>query len=211
MKLRYACPSCGAEVNFRLQSAVMAVCAYCGGILVRDSDSLRSIGKSSIDPPDLTPLQVGTMGKYKNINFTIVGRQRFDWSDGFWNEWTVLFDDQRVAVLEESQGFFMMLFPVHTGVPDVHNPDANLGFEFKYMGKTMTLSDIKDAKLTFVQGEFNSSFTMNSVHKSYDFTGPSGEFATLDLSKNVSRFLVGDTVDLEKLDLTNLKQLSGWT
>jgi hypothetical protein len=61
-------------------------------------------------PPDLSPLQIGTHGEFDGLAFTLLGRVRFAYDEGSWNEWFALFSDNRYGWVAEAQGFFMVSF-----------------------------------------------------------------------------------------------------
>ena len=67
-------------------------------VAVRDGRPISTYmwGKASL-PFDVSPIQIGTMGTFEGVGFTVIGRVRWGWTDGSWNEWLLLFDDGRDA------------------------------------------------------------------------------------------------------------------
>ncbi len=110
MSKNFSCPACGGEVSFQSVASIFSVCPYCRMMLVRKDLNVETYGKMAELPPDTSVLQIGTSGKYQNKSFSLVGRVRQSWSDGFWNEWYALFDDTTEGWLAEAQGFYMMSF-----------------------------------------------------------------------------------------------------
>ena len=108
------CPSCGADIRFQSAVAVMAVCGYCKSTLVRHDLELENIGKMAALLADASPLQLGTQGRYRDKPFTVVGRIQLRYSQGLWNEWYILFADQRGGWLGEMLGNYVVTFPVKT-------------------------------------------------------------------------------------------------
>ncbi|RBH49844.1 DUF4178 domain-containing protein, partial [Pseudomonas sp. MWU13-2860] len=105
---RIACPSCGADVEFKSEASAMAVCAYCQSTLLRDADSVRDIGKMAALLNDYSPLQITSCGQYLGRGFNVVGRIQLRYDAGLWNEWYLLFDDGGDGWLSESVGQYAL-------------------------------------------------------------------------------------------------------
>src|SRR5688572_12411014 len=104
--LKLNCPSCAATIVFKSRVSVLAVCSYCKSAVVRHDLNVENLGKMAELPPDMSPLQLGTRGKYEGTSFEIVGRLKVAWEEGTWNEWYLLFDSGRDGWLAEAQGFY---------------------------------------------------------------------------------------------------------
>jgi len=96
MKKEVHCPSCGAPVVFQSAASVLAVCEYCGSTLVRHDLDLENVGKMAQLQADGSPLQLRAEGRYRGDSFTVVGRIQLRFEKGLWNEWHLLFNDQRL-------------------------------------------------------------------------------------------------------------------
>src|SRR4030095_12274072 len=91
----FNCPSCGAALPLRSAALPYVVCAHCQTVVLRGDQGLEEIGKSAVLPFDGSPLMLGTMGKAGGSGFVVVGRVRWGWTDGSWNEWLLAGDDGR--------------------------------------------------------------------------------------------------------------------
>ena len=83
------CPACGAPLQNRNPGLVMAVCAHCGNTVWWDEQSVRSVGRRSILPEGFTRLYRGAEGAIQGRRFTVLGRVRYGFNQGFWDEWWV--------------------------------------------------------------------------------------------------------------------------
>ena len=94
------CPNCGAPVQFRWSSAVQTACPFCHSILVRTDVDLKKVGEVADLPPDPSPIQLVTEGTYQGKSFRSTGRIIYEYEQGGWNEWHIVFSDgsQRLAV-----------------------------------------------------------------------------------------------------------------
>jgi len=110
MKKEVPCPSCGAPVVFQSAASVLAVCGYCSSTLVRHDLDLENVGKMAQLQADGSPLQLRAEGRYRGDSFAVVGRIQLRFEKGLWNEWHLLFDDQRSGWLGEAEGIYAVSF-----------------------------------------------------------------------------------------------------
>jgi hypothetical protein len=205
------CPSCGAPVTFRWSSAVQTVCPFCHSILVRDDLILKNVGKVADLPPDPSPIQLLTSGTYNNKKFDVIGRIIYEYEQGGWNEWHIVFSDGASGWLSDSQLQYAVSF-LMKGVavpPEMqisrgkHLTFSNIDFEVT----TMTIATYKG-----VEGELPFPFYGKSNMLFADLRTASNDFATLDYSDESDPMLfLGKTVAYEDLHLQNVRQFEGWS
>src|ERR1700692_3465415 len=97
------CPNCGAPVKFLWSSAVQTTCEFCHSILVRRDLDLERVGEVADRPPDSSPLQSATEGAYTGKPFVVVGRILYEYEQGGWNEWHIVFNDGKSGWLADAQ------------------------------------------------------------------------------------------------------------
>jgi Domain of unknown function (DUF4178) len=203
-----ACPGCGAPVQFKSSASVMAVCDYCKTTLLKQADSVTSLGKMSDILEDYSPLQIGTSGQFQQRSFTLVGRIQLQYSDGFWNEWYALFDDGSDGWLSDASGQFTMTFlqPSPAGLPlfDKLAPGRLLTLS----GHAYTTSDVRTARCTAGQGELPFKVGAGWEARVADFRADAG-FVSLDYSEpDHLRLYVGQGVELSALKPQLLRDAS---
>jgi hypothetical protein len=106
------CPNCGAKIVFRWSSSVQTVCEYCKSILVRTDVDLQKVGQVADLPPDSSPVQIGTEGAYNHKAFVAIGRIIYDYEQGSWNEWHIVFNDGTDGWLSDAQDEYAVSFPM---------------------------------------------------------------------------------------------------
>lgn len=208
---KFACPSCGAEVPFKSQLSVFAVCAHCSSMIVRRDLDVENLGKAASLPPDLSPIQLGTGGKWKNLSFEVVGRLKLKWEAGTWNEWCVFFSDGRSGWLAEAQGFFCLSILAEGILSIPPQSKVTVGAEFEWNGVRYVTDDIKSAECVAAEGELPFPAPRGRKSTSIDLTGPNGAFACLDYAATEpAKLYLGNFVELEEIQASNLRQLEGW-
>jgi hypothetical protein len=104
------CPSCGAELEFQYRHSKMVVCKYCGQTSYINAGLADPAGEKILLADYGSLLSVGKRGKLKGKPFLVLGRLRFDYDDGFWDEWLIWFDGQEYTDfwLQEDEGEFTL-------------------------------------------------------------------------------------------------------
>ena len=95
MRPSAACPNCSAPVEFRWSSAVQTICGHCRSVVVRHDVDLAAVGVVADLPLSGSPIQIGTRGRFQGDSFTVTGRIVYEYEHGTWNEWHLLFADER--------------------------------------------------------------------------------------------------------------------
>jgi len=191
-----ACPTCGAPVTFRSAASVMAVCDYCKSTLVKDAESVRSVGKMSDVLEDYSPIQINTSGAIddgsgKAIGFVVVGRIQLRYPAGFWNEWYVLDDAGQGGWLSDASGNYVFTREVDasrwSAVPlppfERITPGAPLDLGQAPDGSRVVflVGDVREATCTGGQGELPFVVGSGYTARVADFHR-GADFMTLDYS-----------------------------
>lgn len=178
----------------------MAVCAYCQSTLVRHDVNIEDIGKMAALAEDASPIRRGMAGRYKGRAFSVIGRIQQQYAAGYWNEWYLLFDDQREGWLSEGSGQFYLTFAADN--PEIIPPFSQIkvGMNLKLGGKFFTVTNLENARC--VAGEGESPFQVGP-----GFEAPAVDlrdastFASIDYSDQPPRLYLGEAVELPSLKL----------
>ncbi len=202
------CPSCGASVTFRSAASVLAVCEYCQSTLLNQDGALENLGKMAALVEDRSPLQLGAEGRYQGVHFALVGRIQLHYEQGLWNEWHLLFDDQRTGWLSEAGGQFVLSFL--EWVPDAIPAFASLkpGDGVSLGGSTWSVTNLENAQC--VAGEGELPFKVGAGYPAPVADLRSGKrLATIDYSDGDEApplVFFGEVVDFPSLAWNNLRE-----
>ena len=205
MALTASCPSCGAPVVFKSASSIFAVCEYCQSTLVRHDTALEDIGKMAALAEDRSPLQLGAEGSYQGVHFALIGRIQIKYSQGYWNEWHLLFDDMRTGWLSEASGEYVLTFMQQVMEPLPKFEELKIGQRFVLASQPWTVSNIENAECVAGQGELPFKVGAGYPVSAVDLrNGPN--FATLDYSETPPLLFVGEAVAFASLKMSNLRE-----
>jgi hypothetical protein len=91
---------------------VQSVCEYCRSIVVRRDVNLERVGEVADLPPDPSPIQITTEGIYRNRPFVVAGRILYEYEQGGWNEWHIVFSDGKSGWLSDAMAEYAVTFGV---------------------------------------------------------------------------------------------------
>lgn len=102
------CPSCGAEIEADRRFAKLVVCRYCESAVLLDEKAARVAGKMAVLAQTPSPFYVGGSGRLMDRRFDILGRVRYGYERGYWDEWYLAFDDGSTVWIGEDENNFML-------------------------------------------------------------------------------------------------------
>ncbi|WP_426196042.1 DUF4178 domain-containing protein [Massilia sp. DWR3-1-1] len=148
-----ACPSCGAQVQFKSHASVVAVCEYCRATVMKDADAVKDLGKMSAVLEDYTRLQIGSAGTLAGRGFSVVGRIQLKYAAGMWNEWYLLFDDGATGWLGDSSGQYTVTTAMDATSALPAFEDIVAGRHYNINDERFTAAETRSASCIGGQGE----------------------------------------------------------
>src|SRR5436305_8958906 len=144
------CPNCGAKIAFRWSASVQTVCECCKSILVRTDVDLKKVGQVAELPPNSSPMQLGTEGVYGPHSFVAIGRIIYEYDQGNWNEWHLMFNDGTSGWLSDAQLEYAVSFLSPQKVPPKEAVYRGSSVKFD---KDYQVTSLTQAHYAGVQGE----------------------------------------------------------
>ncbi|HLG95352.1 MAG TPA: DUF4178 domain-containing protein [Bryobacteraceae bacterium] len=205
------CPNCGAPIAFRWSSAIQTTCEFCHSILVRTDVDLKKVGEVADLPADASPIQIGTEGVYQNKGFVVIGRIMYEYEQGGWNEWHVVYNDNSNGWLSDAQLEYDLSWLAKPPQPIPLTPTVQPGARFNWNDKNYEATSVTKARYKGVQGELPFEYWDKADVLFADLRTTTGDFATIDYSENPPLLFLGRAVDFDDLHFKNLRLFEGWT
>ncbi len=108
-----SCPSCGVAIAGVSAHTRSLQCPHCANWVYFSNNGWTNGGlfEHALDAPSL--LRLGRAGKLESKvdsprRFVVAGRLRVSYSDGYWDEWWLEFDDGQHQWLEEDDGSYQL-------------------------------------------------------------------------------------------------------
>ena len=119
------CPSCGATHEPRNPGIQTLVCDNCDTTLYLEEDIVRQGKRAKVAQPK-SGMAVGKAGRVEGRGLELVGRARFQYDSGYWDEWYVVFDDGTEGWLVED-GRSYTLEEQLAELPEGASPNMGVG------------------------------------------------------------------------------------
>src|SRR5574340_404579 len=204
------CPNCGAPIQFRWSSAVQTTCGFCHSILVRRDVNLEKVGVVAGLPPDSSPIQIGSDGVYRNRAFTAIGRIMYEYEQGGWNEWHILFNDGASGWLSDAQAEYAVSFLTTPPGPLPPAQEVTPGRPFQFSDAVYRVTSVTEANYKGVEGELPFEYWDHRTVTFADLRTADARFGTIDYSESPPLLFLGEAVEFDDLKMKNLREFEGW-
>ena len=204
------CPNCGAPLEFRFSSSVQTVCQYCKSIVVRTDVDLAKVGAVADLPANASPIQIGTEGVFGNKAFTVAGRIIYEYDQGNWNEWHIVFNDGSSGWLADAQLEYDVSFLVEQHPQLPASDQVNAGERMAFDKVEYEVTSVTKAHYRGVEGELPFQYWDKTTVPFADLRTQDARFGTLDYSEQPPLLFLGQVVEFDALKLRNLREFEGW-
>ena len=211
-----SCPSCGAAVPVRSAALPYVTCPYCRSLIRRGQQGAQAIGQVAELPFDVSPIQIGTGGRIGGFAYNVVGRVRWGWSDGSWNEWLLECSDGKLRWLAEAMGSFMLteerpeLLRDEVLAAFAQGRELARGVHVAADGIDFIASDIKQAECLGSEGALPMPTAIGTRMTSVDFRSDSAAVLSVQRDSAGAQAWLGNAYDLAGLNAGNLRRIEGW-
>jgi hypothetical protein len=171
----------------------MVTCAYCSTVSEITDAGLDPAGKSARLAPLPTRFRVGQSGAILGRKMEVVGRVRYAYDEGSWDEWYLLFEDGEPAWLEEDEGQYALTGRVAltTALPPFDS--VRPGDRFDVNGESFYVTECCRARVAGSEGQL---FYRAAPGKAVNFLdgNTAGMIAYLEYADDGVEFGVGRPV-----------------
>jgi Domain of unknown function (DUF4178) len=178
--MKVACPTCGAEVEFRYDDSFVRVCGHCRSAVVRTDRGVETLGRFADLLPIDSPLRLFAEGRYGTTGFLLVGMAQLRHaSGGVWQEWYAKLDGGQWAWISEAQGRLYFTFE-RSDVPVPSIAALAPGTQIGLAGGAFTVAERGTATYVSALGEIPYRLVPMSTFQFADLSDGRGGFATID-------------------------------
>lgn len=169
------CPSCGAGHDVKNPGLITFVCEYCGNAVYWDEGGIKDVGKQSILPEGFSRMYRGALGSLLNKRFEVLGRVRYSFGKGFWDEWYIEFEKGGTAWLSEDNHEFAL----ETETQNIRVPEFDAlypGYKIKSKDTAFIVEEIGYAECLGVEGDLPKMIQSGERYKYADGSSPDGRY-----------------------------------
>ncbi|HZS43698.1 MAG TPA: DUF4178 domain-containing protein [Blastocatellia bacterium] len=200
------CPSCGANISFKLGSSIVMICPYCRSVVARTDKSFEDLGKLADLIDTGSPLAVGVRGKYHGQYFELTGRaQMGHQAGGMWDEWYVSFGEGHMGWLAEDQGRFYLTYErprdASAAIPPIEYLQLGAPVPGLDAKETFIVAERGEARAIAAEGEIPWRLVPGETYLYADIAAEGGKFGTIDYSGPQPIVFLGHEVTLDDLGI----------
>lgn len=168
------------------------------------------MGKVADLPEDSSPIQIGTEGQVQNRSFLVLGRIIYEYEQGAWNEWHIVFNDGNSGWLSDAQLEYDLSIWTQppSPLPPVQQIARDMVFRWNH---DFVVTSITRAHYKGVEGELPFEYWDKQDMIFADLRTATGDFATIDYSENPPLLFMGRPIEFDDLHFKNLRVFEGWT
>ncbi len=194
------CTTCGAPLKIENQFVRSVTCQFCGSAyIVSGSDGLNEAGKTTSLADYPSRLSVGSQGVIKGRSFTVLGRVRYTYDEGFWDEWQIEWHDGAPPDwLEEDEGYWTLYKRerVRSQIPPMDQ--ISVGSTYKINNHNVFITEKRTGKMMGSEGQFSSVLPIQGTF-GYASGSADGGLVSVNYWQDEIELSVGE--DLEHHDI----------
>jgi hypothetical protein len=199
MAKKMSCPSCGAPLNITNRFVKMVACDFCAQTLLLTDSGLDPTGKTAKLADLGSPLYIDATGTLRGQKFQVLGRLRYQYDSGIWDEWFLTFDGINKPgwlVEDEGEHTFYHKETLTSAVPPFDK--VAVGQVYAISGREVFVTQKGTAKILGGEGQLAFTITPGETVRYLD--GNSGaEQISIEYTKDEIEFLVGWAVGPDDL------------
>ena len=144
------CPSCGSEVSHHLRYAKLVTCPSCQVALFLEDGAVKNAGERSALAQGPSIFQLGQPFTHNAITYVPHGRVRFDYGNGYWDEWWVESNQGEASWVSVDEGAIALQRPLTLN-------SAAPAYDALHVGGTVTVGE---QPLTVTSGTKRSALAL---------------------------------------------------
>jgi len=195
-----SCPSCGAPLNISNRFVKMVTCDFCGQVMLLKESGLDPTGQVAKLAELPSPLYLDATGTIQGKQFKVLGRLRYQYDAGLWDEWFLTFEDDKPGWLVEDEGEYILYQKetLTSAVPSFE--EIRVGSVISVAGRQMFVTEKGEANIAGGEGQL--AFTILPGEEVRYVDGNSGEEQmSLEYTTDEIEFLVGRAIDPSELNV----------
>jgi hypothetical protein len=152
------CENCGGALEVANQFVRSVTCRFCGSAYIVSGDSTLSAngqGTSLANYP--SRVSVGSRGKMKGRGFQVLGRIRYTYDEGFWDEWQIMWDDDAPpSWLEEDEGYWTLFDKMRLRETITSYDSIRVGASVTINGMQVFITERRTSRVMGSEGQFSA-------------------------------------------------------
>jgi DNA-directed RNA polymerase subunit RPC12/RpoP len=200
--VEYKCPACSAPLHIENRFTKTVVCPYCTQTSFVSTGGLQATGRDAQLAEFPSILAVGATGQISGSAFKVLGRVRYSYDDGFWDEWLVQRGLSDLLWLQEDEGEFTLFEKQAITTPVPPFEAIKVGANISVNNLSVFITEKNEAVVAGGEGELNFRFkTGEGLY--YADGNCSGRVVSIEFSPDEIYLSTGDALPQQAIKLNN--------
>ena len=195
MAKEFSCPNCGNLITPATNNCQLIVCGACNSSLFYDNGNIENHGKMATLAEEPLLLELNHRYKHQDWYFTPIGRVRYDYGEGVWDEYYVLSDNGAGNWVSVDEGDVAIEKLVQSNVQVTPFEQLRVGDAVTLLGQRMTVTEKNSCRCVGAQGELPFPVSPDDGYDYIDLLGPKRASFTIEYQKNGIECFKGNWVD----------------
>ncbi len=187
----YNCPQCGDSLKIYFQYSKLIKCSSCNSSIFLEDDAVKVIGQSSVLSPEPSLIQLHKAFTYKKKSYLPIGKIRYSYGRGFWEEWFLKDASNKEFWLSIDEGDFVLQEKVKLPLPVKSTSAFTVGAKY---GKYLVTEKGEGTCVGF-EGELPKNINTFQKHQYVHLSLGYGKLVTIEFTKELIETFRGEWID----------------
>lgn len=193
------CPQCGDALDIYFKYSKLVKCHSCNSSIFLEDDAVKLIGESAVLSPEPSLLNLHVPFSYKNSHYLPLGKIRYAYGRGFWEEWFLKNEKNQEFWLSIDEGDFVLEEKMKLSLPFKSSQNLTIG---KKYGNYLVTEKGEGICVGF-EGELPESINIGEKHLYVHLSQGHGNLITLEFTNNSTQTFKGKWIDPLELKVAN--------
>lgn len=196
----YTCPSCSAPLSVAHRFTKLVICEYCNQASLVTPAGLDPSGEQVALADFPSRFAIGKSGTLSGESFEVLGRLRYAYDGGFWDEWFLSFSNGKKRWLQEDEGELTIFEKESLTAPVPSFEEIKVGSMLQINEARVFVTEKNKANIRGGEGELFFTVKPGSSVLCIDGNA-SGKLVSLEFSESEICFSKGEEITHEAITL----------
>ena len=177
---QFHCPQCGYTLSLYFTHTKLVQCESCKSTIFLEDETAQVWGDSSVLAPEISILKCNTPFFYKQKTYLPLGKIRYSYGRGLWEEWWVKDTQNNEYWLSIDEGDLVLQQKVDVTYPDTFFDRLRLGL---ITSDGWVVSELGEAKCEGFEGSLPKKINIGSTYAYAHLSGKDAQLRTLELTE----------------------------
>ena len=185
------CPQCGDALDIHFKWTKLVACNSCKSSIFLSDEGAELIGKASTLSPEPSLIKLHDPIIIDNKNYLPLGKVRYAYGRGFWEEWFLKGENNREFWLSIDEGDFVLEKRAEISLPFKTPRIVRVG---KRYGQYLA-TEIGEGVCVGYEGELPSPINIGKTHNYIHLSKGGGNLVTVEFSDEIDKIFQGRWID----------------